>query len=163
MSDPSTLAFLRWAVDAAQSADDPTIVAGRDATAAWLAGKLHGTLDNALGIAPGPGQRSLPTKAAIARRDDIYVALAAAHFPQDTRRGRAASIHLALSDYAGRAWLRERGHPCRHAQGSLLHFAWSIMVAHEIASTVRPAQPLSVSHIERLLRDASTSRNAGAA
>ena len=143
--------------------DDPDVAALGERLAAWAEGRATGTLDVALGISPRPGQRSLPTKAAIARRDELYVALAAAHFPQDTRRGRAASIHLALSDYAGRAWIRERGHPCRHAQGSLLHFAWSIMMAHEIASTARPAQPLSVSHIERLLRDASTSRNAGAA
>ena len=56
----------------------------------------------------------------MARRNELYLALAAAHFAEDTLRGRARTIHAALSDYAGRAWLRECGRPCRHPEGRIL-------------------------------------------
>jgi hypothetical protein len=136
---------------------DPEVAALGQRIADWVNGRLPGPMEAALGIAPGPGQRSLPTKAALARRDELYRALAAAHFPRDTRRGRAASVHLALSDYAGRAWPREKERACRHPPGSLPFFMWSIMAAHEAASTVRPARPLAVPQIEKLLRDGSPS------
>ena len=37
MDGPTTLVFLRWAVQATRGATDRTIVARRDRTAAWLA------------------------------------------------------------------------------------------------------------------------------
>ncbi len=155
MDGPPTLDFLRWAVEAASAATDPGIVAGRDRTAAWLDGKLCGTLDSALGVAPGPGERTWTTRVAMARRDELYRSMAAAHFPTDTQRGRARTIHAALSDYAGRGWRHEKGHPCLHPEGSLRFFMWHIMAAHEAAlaeSAESPARPLSAAHIERLLR-----------
>jgi hypothetical protein len=156
---PDRLASLRRLAALAVANADPDLIALGERLAAWANGQVHGPLGAALGLTPAPGERSLTTKVAITRRNELYLALAAAHFPNDTRRGRAATIHAALSDYAGRGWLRERGHPCQHAEGSLPFFLWSIMSAHEAASAVRPARPSSAAQIDRLLKSADRSKS----
>ena len=155
MDDSSAITFLRAAVEATATANDPAVVAGRDITAAWLAGQVPGSLDAALGLAPAPGQRTLATRIATTHLHNLYRQMATEHFPKDTQRGRARTIHAALSDYAGRGWHREKGHLCRHPEGSRHFFMWHIMAAHEAAlaaSAESPARPLSAAHIERLLR-----------
>ena len=136
----------------------PAVAMLGERLAGWLDGGMVGSLDAALGLATAPGQRTLATRAAKARRDELYRSMAAAHFSTDTRRGRARTIHGALSDYASRAWPRERRHACRHPEGSRGFFMWHIMQAHEAASAARPAQPLSAARIDQLLR-----KNPGAA
>ncbi len=159
--DSPAITFLRAAVEATATANDPAVVACRDITAAWLAGQVSGSLDAALGLAPAPGQRTLATKIATARLHDLYRQMATAHYPTETLRGRAISVHAALSDYAGRGWLHERRSPCRHPEGSLAFYLWHVMAAHRAAG--RPAWPLSARHIDRLLRAAAGAASPGPA
>lgn len=94
----------------------------------YLAGD-HATLDEALELRPAPGQRSLQTQAALARRDEFLRRLASDHFPALSANAAAKAMHRTWSRYAASAWPRERVSPALpvHRINSPEFGFWQIM------------------------------------
>jgi hypothetical protein len=125
------LAFLRAAVAALDSANDPDIIAGREAVAAWLDGEANGlSFEEATGFLPAAGQRSWRRQDAAARRNDLIRQLAQDHFLHTAARDRAGAIAAALASYGARQWWRgaRSGHN-PHEAGSLDAVMWSVFAA----------------------------------
>ncbi len=66
------------------------------------------SLDRLLGLRPAPGQRSLETKVAINRRDELLRRTAADHYGDLSAAATADAMHRAWLRYAESAWPRER-------------------------------------------------------
>jgi hypothetical protein len=82
-------------------------------------------LTEALRVAPG--QRSLATRAAIAKRDELIRELARRFYPGLSRNRQAEAIHRELSRYATSTWLHTRADlECRHRDGRRRLF-WKIL------------------------------------
>ena len=116
------------AVDAAELA-----AAIRDA----LAGRQ--SLDAALGLRGGPGERSAATRLMLARRDALLREAADRHFPDQPAAQQAEALAEAWRRYEASAWPRERGAtvcPPRHA-GAVHALLWQAMKAGAMPVTAR--------------------------
>ena len=91
-----------------------TCIDGPDAT--WLADGItsvlsgdRASLDDALGLRPGPGQRSLKTQRQIQERDALYRQAAREFFPNLSKARQAYELHRRFSRYETTSWRRDKG------------------------------------------------------
>lgn len=110
---PEDLDTLRFAICRVLGSPDPAVREIGGKMVHWLNGRLYfgddTSLDHVFGLRTNPGQRSIQTKAMVARRDELIRRLAADHFRGASCNATAAAIHKAWSRYASSAWPRERG------------------------------------------------------
>jgi hypothetical protein len=130
MTTPA-LAFLRAAVAALGGADDPDIIAGREAVAAWLDGEANGlSFEEATDLLPAVGQRSWRRQDAAALRNNLIRELARDHFQHFAPRDRAGAIAQHLAEYGARHWWQEaKSSRNPHEAGSLDALVWNVFSA----------------------------------
>ncbi|PVE22305.1 hypothetical protein DC522_21730 [Microvirga sp. KLBC 81] len=120
-----------------------------DEDARLLASVIRGVItgqpvEPVLGLAHGPGQRTLATQAALALRNDLLREAAIRFYPDLPPSAQARELARDLQRYAATGWLRERMHdacPVRHVgkQGELL---WRILKARD-----NPLRPRAIRKI----------------
>ncbi len=109
---PAAAARLRRAADVLARQNDPAVRAVADGIMAYLAGNSP-TLDIALAIQPGPGQRSAVTTLRTIERNALLRRAAEQFFPDRKLAQRAHELHRAITRYAvpGRSPAQCRAHP----------------------------------------------------
>ena len=109
--------------------DDPDVAFVAAGFTSVLSGDQD-SLDEALGLRPGPGQRSLKTRRQISERDDLFRRAVREFLPGPSKARQARQVHRALSRYEATAWRRgERDKvacPPQHA-GTVKALAWEIL------------------------------------
>ena len=91
-------------------------LSGKDPHCRWFVHALEAvldgrqaSLDQALGLKPGPGQRSLKTRCQLQERDALY-RRAWRRFYADLKPAPAArELHRVFRRYEASAWIRDRG------------------------------------------------------
>ena len=120
---------LRRAVARMKCIDDPDATWLADGITAVLAGD-QGSLDEALGLRLGPGQRHPATLARLAERDKLYRRAAQEFFPGLNPTRQAHELHRAFSRYETTAWRFDKGGtvtcPPQYA-GTVRALAWKIL------------------------------------
>ena len=119
---------LRRMVDVLRRQNDPGMHEAADGIAAYRAGRVP-TLEDALGLRPGPGQRSAPTRAIMAERDQWIRQAAADHFPGPSTSRQARQLHTAIDRYAASSWRHDKESTrCpRRLTGTINAVVWEIL------------------------------------
>jgi hypothetical protein len=153
VADPASIIFLRAAVAAFDGANDPRIISGRDAVAAWINGERGSvSFEEATGLRPTAGHATWPTEHARRVYSDLIRAYATAYFPQETFGGRAHTLRKRLVEYARHEWCDDqRREICPSPDGTERAFLFRIMKAHSRAYPTK-TEPLSADRIGRILR-----------
>ena len=141
---PAAAARLRRAADVLAQEDDAELRAVADGIMAYLAGNAP-TLDIALDVQPGPGQRSAATTIRITERNGLIRRAAEQFFPDRKPARRARELSTAINRFATSSWPRERhlvSCPDRHS-GTVQAFAWEILCLDD--------HPLSAERIRKIL------------
>ena len=86
-------------------------------------------LEEALGLATGPGQRKAATIASIASRDELLRAAAAEFFPDLRPAEQARDMHQHWRRYVAAGWPRERAleEPPERRRGTIEGALWRVM------------------------------------
>ena len=109
--------------------DDPDVAFIAHGITSVLSGD-RGSLDEALGLRPGPGQRRPSTLARLAERDKLYRRAAREFFPGLKPAKQAHELHRAFSRYETTAWRFDKGGtvtcPPQHA-GTVRALAWEVL------------------------------------
>lgn len=101
--------------------------------ARWL-GREHVTLDDALGLAPGPGQRDPRTLFAIEERDRLLRHMAVTWFPGLPVSHQAEAIANAIARYrSGPDWRRDRTREAVDYRDTLRGDAWAVLKVRDHA------------------------------
>ncbi len=120
---------LRRTVELLKCLDGPDATWLADGITAVLSGD-QGSLDQALGLHLGPGQRRPSTLARLAERDKLYRRAAREFFPGLKPAKQALELHRAFSRYETTAWRFDKGGtvtcPPQHA-GTVRALAWEIL------------------------------------
>ena len=121
-------ARLRRAANVLARQNGPAVRAVADGIMAYLAGNAP-TLDIALAVQPGPGQRSAATTLRATERNALLRRAADQFFADRKPTQQAHELHRAITRYAASSWPREKhlvSCPYRHA-GTVQAFAWEIL------------------------------------
>ena len=126
---------------------------------ATIAGRAE-SLDQALGLRAGVGQRSWQTAQSLSRRDALIREAGERFFRDGSAADRARRLHEALCRYSSTAWSRERlldgPRPCD--VGKAREFFWwilranpSVLSAHRIRKLLATSCPYSRPAGERMI------------
>jgi hypothetical protein len=130
----SDLASIRRLARLAAALSDGKVLPADDAVpiAAAIRSYRRGevdSLDAALGLNVGAGERKPATRLALADRASLLRSAADRYFPNQSVASQARELHAALDRYAATGWLRERTFdecPVRYA-GSIRADLWTIL------------------------------------
>jgi hypothetical protein len=107
-----------------------------------LEGHLAG-VDDPFGLRPKPGQRSVATRSAYDRRDDLVRADAQKFYPTASQADAARELHTALKRYAAAGWKRDRKLPdCPASAKTLGAILWAILRARDDVPAARTIRRL---------------------
>lgn len=146
MAAASSIARLRVVAARFLEHDDPDAAWFCAALQEYEAGAVHGlTLDQALGLRAGPGERPWWQTEALGRRNDILRGIAARYFPGRSAKAAAEAITSAAQRYEAAGWRRHRAFMVPPAEiGGTLR--------GELFYLLKTGAPLSVRTVERALR-----------
>ena len=113
------------------------VLAGTDTQVAWLCSVLATVLDGsapsfeiAVGLRPGPGQRSLRNRCQLQERDAIYRRAWRRFYPDLKPAPAAHELHKMFERYETSSWPRDRGGAITcppRLQGTIQALAWETL------------------------------------
>ena len=148
MSDAAPIDRLRAIARHLDEIQHPDATWFAAALAAYESGARHGmTLDDALGLRVGQGERPWWAVEAMQQRDELLRAIARQHFPSMSRRAAAAAIAHELNRYRESRWRVDRAY--RQPPAQLLG-----SVRAELFRLLKLDVPLGVGTLRRALDSA---------